>query len=63
MTQKILVVEDDVSLGKQIVEHLEGAGYEPTWLKDGDSAMREPTRPSASWWSDDSLAAAESRAG
>jgi two-component system response regulator MtrA len=44
MTQKILVVEDDVSLGKQIVEHLEGAGFQPTWLKDGDSAMREPTK-------------------
>jgi len=44
MTQKILVVEDDVSLGRQIVEHLEGAGFEPTWLKDGDSAMREPTK-------------------
>ena len=44
MTQKILVVEDDVSLGKQIVEHLEGAGFEPTWLTDGDRAMREPTK-------------------
>lgn len=44
MTQKILVVEDDASLGKQIVEHLEGAGFEPTWLRDGDSAMREPTK-------------------
>ncbi len=44
MTQKILVVEDDVSLGRQIVEHLESAGFEPTWLKDGDSAMREPTK-------------------
>jgi two-component system response regulator MtrA len=44
VTQKILVVEDDASLGKQIVEHLEGAGFEPTWLRDGDSAMREPTK-------------------
>jgi len=44
VTQKILVVEYDLSLGKQIVEHLEGAGFAPTWLKDGDSAMREPTK-------------------
>jgi two-component system response regulator MtrA len=44
VTQKILVVEDDVSLGRQIVEHLENAGFEPTWLQDGDSAMREPTK-------------------
>jgi two-component system response regulator MtrA len=44
VTQKILVVEDDASLGKQIVEHLEGAGFDPTWLRDGDSAMREPTK-------------------
>jgi len=44
VTQKILVVEDDASLGKQIVEHLEGAGFEPTWITDGDRAMREPTK-------------------
>jgi len=47
VTQKILVVEDDASLGKQIVEHLEGAGFAPTWLKDGDSAMRESPKPYA----------------
>jgi DNA-binding response OmpR family regulator len=47
MNQRILVVEDDAQLGQQIVGHLEGAGYEPTWLKDGDSAMREPTKPYA----------------
>jgi DNA-binding response OmpR family regulator len=44
VNQKILVVEDDASLGKQIVEHLEGAGFEPTWLTDGDAAMREPVK-------------------
>ena len=44
MSQRILVVEDDVSLGRQIVGHLEGAGFEPTWLTDGDAALREPTK-------------------
>jgi two-component system response regulator MtrA len=47
MTQRILVVEDDVSLGRQIVGHLEGAGFEPTWLTDGDAAMRESPKPYA----------------
>jgi len=44
VSQRILVVEDDVSLGRQIVAHLEGAGFEPTWLKDGDAALREPAK-------------------
>jgi two-component system response regulator MtrA len=47
MNQRILVVEDDASLGRQIVEHLEGAGYAPTWLTDGDAAMRESPKPYA----------------
>ncbi len=34
----ILVVEDDVALGGQIVSHLEGAGHQVQWLKDGDAA-------------------------
>jgi two-component system response regulator MtrA len=44
MSQRILVVEDDVSLGRQIVGHMTEAGFEPTWLKDGDAALREPTK-------------------
>lgn len=47
MNQRILVVEDDASLGRQIVGHLEGAGYVPTWLTDGDAAMRESPKPYA----------------
>jgi len=47
MRQRILVVEDDPSLGRQIVGHLEGAGFEPTWLTDGDAAMRESPKPYA----------------
>lgn len=44
MSQRILVVEDDVSLGRQIVGQLEAAGFEPTWLTDGDAALREQVR-------------------
>ncbi len=36
---RILLVEDDVELGRQIVQHLTGAGFDPTWIKDGDEAM------------------------
>ena len=31
-------MEDDEHLGAQVVEHLRGAGFEPTWLRDGDEA-------------------------
>src|SRR5512141_779837 len=44
LTQRILVVEDDDSLGRQIVGQLRDAGFEPTWLTDGDAAMREPPK-------------------
>ena len=44
VNQRILVVEDDASLGRQIVAHLTDAGFEPTWLENGDAALREPTK-------------------
>jgi two-component system response regulator MtrA len=47
VSQRILVVEDDVSLGRQIVAHLDGAGFETTWLQDGDRAMLESPKPYA----------------
>ena len=47
MAPRILVVEDDAQLGAQIVEHLEGAGWETTWLDDGDAAAREDPAPYA----------------
>jgi two-component system response regulator MtrA len=47
VTPRILLVEDDESLGRQIVAHLRDAGLDPTWLTDGDAAMREPTKPYA----------------
>jgi DNA-binding response OmpR family regulator len=45
MTARILLVEDDEKLGRQIVEHLGGARFEVEWLRDGESALRaEPRR-------------------
>ena len=37
--RRILLVEDDVRLGAQVVETLREAGYEPTWLQNGDEAL------------------------
>lgn len=39
MTQRILIVEDDEELGKQIVGFLEQESFETLWLKNGDDAM------------------------
>lgn len=36
---RILLVEDDQALGRQIVKHLRDAGFEPTWLTDGAAAL------------------------
>jgi DNA-binding response OmpR family regulator len=35
MSDRILLIEDDRELGAQIVEHLRGAGFEPTWWTEG----------------------------
>ena len=35
MAERILLIEDDVALGAQVVSHLQRAGYETTWLTDG----------------------------
>lgn len=40
MTERILLVEDDEALGRQVVGHLEGAGFRVRWLRDGDAALR-----------------------
>jgi DNA-binding response OmpR family regulator len=40
MASRILLVEDDVALGEQVVETLRGAGWDVAWSKDGDEAMR-----------------------
>ena len=45
MTDRILLVEDDVELGRQLTAHLQRKGFAVTWLEDGDRAMVEdPTQ-------------------
>jgi len=39
MPHRILLVEDDENLGRQIVEVLRAADFDPTWLKNGDDAL------------------------
>ncbi len=41
MRQKILLVEDDVQLGRQIVSHLHQADFSPKWVQNGDDALGE----------------------
>jgi len=38
---KVLLVEDDIALGDQVVEQLEEIGCAVEWLKDGDEARGE----------------------
>jgi len=42
---RILLVEDDSELGRQVKEHLEGAGYVVDWLQNGDEAMLVDPEP------------------
>jgi two-component system response regulator MtrA len=44
VTGRILLVEDDEKLGKQISEHLGGARFEVTWLRDGADALVADTK-------------------
>ena len=45
MTDRILLVEDDEALGRQVVGHLEGAGFSVRWIQDGDEAACEDPSP------------------
>jgi two-component system response regulator MtrA len=38
VTDRILLVEDDVALGEQVERSLSQAGFEPHWVQDGDAA-------------------------
>ena len=38
MSNRILLVEDDVALGRQVVGSLRDAGFEAHWVQDGDDA-------------------------
>jgi two-component system response regulator MtrA len=42
---RILIIEDDQALGRQIVTHLREAGFEPTWVTDGREAMQVSAEP------------------
>lgn len=44
---RILLVEDDEKLGRQVSETLRGAGYDPTWLARGDQALAHDVTPYA----------------
>jgi two-component system response regulator MtrA len=45
MADRILLVEDDEALGRQVVGHLEGAGFVVRWIRDGDEAACEDPSP------------------
>ena len=47
MSRRILLVEDDAALGRQVVDHLKGAGFAPDWLRDGDRALAVDPAPYA----------------
>jgi len=38
VSNRILLVEDDVALGQQVVQSLSQAGFDPHWVQDGDTA-------------------------
>jgi DNA-binding response OmpR family regulator len=38
VSNRILLVEDDVALGQQVVQTLSQAGFDPHWVRDGDAA-------------------------
>jgi len=47
VSRRILLVEDDAALGRQVVDHLKGAGFAPDWLRDGDRALAVDPSPYA----------------
>ncbi len=44
---RILLVEDDEKLGRQVSENLRSAGFDPTWLSRGDQALAHDVAPYA----------------
>jgi two-component system response regulator MtrA len=39
MAARILLIEDDAALGAQTAQHLRRAGFDVTWLRDGDGEI------------------------
>jgi DNA-binding response OmpR family regulator len=44
MPERVLVVEDDEKLARQVVACLRDGGFEPTWVKDGEAALAASPR-------------------
>ena len=44
MADRVLLIEDDEKLGRQVLSCLEQGGFSPTWVKDGPSALAENPR-------------------
>jgi two-component system response regulator MtrA len=47
MRKRVLIVEDDATLGQQVVDRLRQAGFEPTWVRDGREALEISAEPFA----------------
>jgi DNA-binding response OmpR family regulator len=47
VTERILLIEDDEPLGRQVAGQLRDAGYETEWLRDGRDALTHDCRPYA----------------
>ena len=45
MKPRVLLIEDDEKLGKQVVAHLREGGFEPTWIRDGAEALAVSFKP------------------
>jgi two-component system response regulator MtrA len=45
MAQRVLLVEDDDKLGRQVAERLREAGFDPTWIRDGHAALGVSASP------------------
>lgn len=46
---RILLVEDDEKLGRQVQGHLRGAGYDADWIRDGGEALSVDPAAYALW--------------
>ena len=44
MQPRILLIEDDEKLGRQVVQNLGEAGFPTDWIKSGDEALDAPIR-------------------
>ncbi len=49
MKRRILLVEDDEKLGRQVFEHLTSAGFEADWIRNGDRALHAEPADYSLW--------------